>query len=108
MEGRGPPSYLWRRHPARSSRRSRIAEETPATGGAVDAIIERHLTELFGRLDAETGDIDLRKRLHAIAVGQAIDLAANRFADNPHLRDTLGRSAATHAPGHAPASEDPD
>ena len=65
----------------------------PALGSA-RAMIERHLSTAFGQLDAETGDIELRKQLHAAFVHEAIVTASARFPHNYALADAIDSALA--------------
>lgn len=59
--------------------------ETAIALDSVRVLIERHLTDLFGHLDASTGLVEVRKQLHALCVRQAIITASERFPGNDAL-----------------------
>lgn len=68
--------------------RERFILSTTAMFGlapSTSALIERHLSAAFSQLDAETGDIETRQKLHAAFIREAIMTASSRFSQNDAL-----------------------
>ena len=61
------------------------ATATLALARSMSALIERHLSAAFDQLDAETGDIEMRQKLHAAFISEAIISASSRFPQNDAL-----------------------
>lgn len=59
--------------------------------------IRRLLSEAFDQLDAATGDVEMRKRLHALFIQEAILMTHRRFRDNRALAEAIEAARAVVA-----------
>ncbi len=84
-----------------SGGKSMSANRTAAALEATRATIERHLLAAFSQLDAGTSDVEIRKQLYARMIGQAIQIARERFPDNAALVETIEKIVASLRPSPA-------
>ena len=87
-----------RRSPSATSRRASTPTGSPRCGAAEHGLA-------FGRLDAEDGEVALRRQARPARRGRRVQLAADGLAGprGPALLHGHGRVAGRHAPASAPA-----
>lgn len=70
-----------------------MPQRTAAALEAARSTIERHLLAAFAQLDAGTADVEIRKKLYASMIRQAVQIACERFPDNTALIEMLEKVA---------------